>query len=97
MDEQLVRYRCKIPGRTLIPSNSKKYGVEFFWLRETTTGFALKGVIYSGKESNSGLHRNLANDIAMRLCSVYLVQVETYMLTGILPLMARCAIFCSKI
>ena len=52
---------------------------------------------YSEKDSDSGPHKNLANDIAMKLCSVYLVQVETYMLTGILPLMAWCAIFCSKI
>ena len=49
----------------------RKYGVKFFWLCEATTGFALKGMIYSGRESDSGPHRNLVNDIAMKLWSVY--------------------------
>ena len=49
------------------------------------------------KDSDLGPHKNLADDIVIKLCSVYLVQVETYKLTGILPLMALCAIFCSKI
>ena len=80
-----------------MPSKPRKYGVKFFWLCEATTGFALKDMIYSGKDSDSGPHKNLANDIVMKLCSVCLVQVETYMLTGILPLVAWCATFCSKI
>jgi len=28
-------------------------------------------MIYSGRESDSGPHRNLVNDIVMQLCSVY--------------------------
>ena len=72
VDEQLVGYRGKIPGRTYMPSKPRKYGVKFFWLCEATTGFALKGVIYSGRDSDSGPHRNLANDIVMKLCSVYI-------------------------
>ena len=28
-------------------------------------------MIYSGKESDLGPHRNLANDIVMKLCAVY--------------------------
>ena len=71
MDEQLVGYRGKIPGRTYMPSKPRKYGVKFYWLCEATTGFALNGMIYSGRESDSAPHRNLANDIVMKLCSVY--------------------------
>ena len=71
MDEQRVGYHGKIPGRTYMPTKPRKYGVKFFWLCETTTGFALKGMIYSGRESDSGPHRNLANDIVMKLGSVY--------------------------
>jgi len=54
-----------------MPSNQRKYGVKFYWLHEATTGFALNGMIYSGRESDLGLgpHRNLANDIVMKLCS----------------------------
>ena len=71
VDEQLVGYRGKIPGRTYMPSKPRKYGVKFFWLCEATTSFALNGMIYSGRESDSAPHRNLANDIVMKLCSVY--------------------------
>ena len=56
MDEQLVGYRCKIPGRTYMPSKPRKYSVKFFWLCEATTGFALRDMIYSGKDSDSGPH-----------------------------------------
>ena len=71
VDEQLVGYRGKIPGKTYMPSKPRKNGVKLFWLCEAKTGFALNGIIYSGRESDSGLHRNLANDIVMQLCSVY--------------------------
>ena len=54
-----------------MPSKPRKYGVKFFWLCEATTGFAPNGMIYSERESDSGPHRNLTNDIVMKLCSVY--------------------------
>ena len=34
VDEQFVGYRGTIPGRTYIPSKSRKYGVKIFWLCE---------------------------------------------------------------
>ena len=71
VNKQLVGYRGKIPGRTYTPSKPRKYGVKFFWLCEATTSFALNGMIYSGRESDSAPHRNLVNDIVMKLCSVY--------------------------
>ena len=71
MDEQLVGYRGKIPGRTYMPTKPRKYGVKFFWLCEATTGFALKGMVYSERESDLVPHRNLADDIVIKLCSVY--------------------------
>ena len=39
-------------------------------LCEATTGFALHGMIYSGREENNAPHQNLANNIVMHLCSV---------------------------
>ena len=66
--EKLVGYRGKISGRTYMPTKPRRYGVKFFWLCEATTGFAVKSMIYSGRESDSGSHRNLANDIVMKLC-----------------------------
>ena len=50
VDEQLVGYRGKILGRTYVPSKPRKYKVKCFWLCEATTGFALHGIIYSGRE-----------------------------------------------
>ena len=73
VDEQLVEYHSKIPGRTYMPSEPRKYGVKFFWLCKATTGFALYGMIYSGREENNASQRNLANNIVMNLCSVYYV------------------------
>ena len=40
-------------------------------------------MIYSGKEFEFGPHRNLGNDIVMKLGLVCLELIETYMLTGI--------------
>ena len=54
-----------------MPSKSRKYGVKFFWLCEAITSFALNGMIYCERESDSEQHRNLANDIVMKLCLVY--------------------------
>ena len=54
-----------------MPSKQRKYVSSFFWLYEATTGFALNGMIYSGREENNAPHRNLANNIVMNLCSVY--------------------------
>ena len=39
VDEQLVWYRGKIPGRTYMPTKPRKYGVKFFWLCEATNRF----------------------------------------------------------
>ena len=71
VNEQLVGYRGKIPGRTYMPSKPRKFGVKFFWLCEATTGFALHGIIYSGRKENNAPYRNLTNDIVMNLCSLY--------------------------
>ena len=43
VDEQLVGYRGRIPGRTCIPSKPRKYGLKIFWACESSSGYALKG------------------------------------------------------
>ena len=42
VDEQLVGYRGRIPGRTYMPSKPCKYGLKIFWACESSTGYALK-------------------------------------------------------
>ena len=67
VDEQLVGYRGNIPGRTYMPSKPRKYGVKIFWACESTTGFALNGIIYTGKPVDGPPHKNLAFDIVFEL------------------------------
>lgn len=70
VDEQLVGYRGRAPGRTYLPSKPRKYGIKIFWLAEADSGFALKGKIYTGREE-SGVHRNLGRDIVVELTQPY--------------------------
>lgn len=70
VDEQLVGYRGRIPGRTYIPSKPRKYGIKIFWACEAKTGYALNGCIYQGKQGNE-VHRNLGHDIVMELLRPY--------------------------
>lgn len=67
VDEQLVGYRGCSPGRTYMPSKPRKYGVKIFWICEAETGFALQGLIYTGKRDGEGVHYNLAYDIVKQL------------------------------
>ena len=70
VDEQLVGYRGRIPGRTYIPSKPRKYGLKIFSACESSSGYALNGIPYGGKEGDQ-VHRNLAQDIVMRLLEPY--------------------------
>ena len=46
VDEQLLGYRGKIPGRTYIPSKPRKYVLKIFWICEADSGYALKTSIH---------------------------------------------------
>jgi hypothetical protein len=71
IDEQLLGYRGRIPGRTYMPSKPKKYGLKIFWLCEAGTGFALNALIYTGRGLNEPRHTNLGKDVVMKLCIPY--------------------------
>lgn len=71
VDEQLLGYRGKVPGRTYMPSKPKKYGLKIFWLCEARTGFALNGQIYTGRGQNEPIHRNLGKDVVLELCKPF--------------------------
>lgn len=71
IDEQLVGYRGRIPGRTYMPCKPRKYGIKFYWICESATGFALFGMIYSGRRANEPVHHNLARDIVMTLSAPF--------------------------
>ena len=66
VDEQLLGYRGRIPGRTYILSKPRKYGQKIFWLCEADSGYALNSHIYTGKEGQS-VHRELGKHVVLEL------------------------------
>ena len=48
VDEKLLGYRGKIPGRTYLPPKPRKYGLQIFWICEADSGFALNAHVYTG-------------------------------------------------
>ena len=54
-----------------MPSKPRKYGLKLFWVRESKTGFALNGLIYSGRQPNEPARRNLATDVVLELCAPF--------------------------
>jgi hypothetical protein len=71
VDEQLVGYRGQIPGRTYMPSKPRKYGIKIFWICESESGFALNGIIYTGRQPNQPIHQNLGKHIVEQLASPF--------------------------
>jgi hypothetical protein len=67
VDEQLVGYRGRAPGRTYLPSKPSKYGVKIFWASEAKTGFALSAKIYSGKPKDQEIERELGKKVVLQL------------------------------
>ena len=68
IDEQLVGYRGRAPGRTYMPSKPRKYGVKIFWAADSNTGYALNGKIYLGRAPNQqGPERELGKNIVLEL------------------------------
>ena len=64
VNEQLVKYRGRIPDRTYILSKPRKYGLKMFWACESSSGYVLKNIPYGGKDDDQ-VHRNLAQDNVM--------------------------------
>ena len=53
-----------------MPSKSRNYGLKIFWASESSTGYALNAITYSGKEGDQ-VHQNLGQDIVLRLLEPY--------------------------
>jgi hypothetical protein len=71
VDEQLLGYRGRVPGRTYMPSKPRKYGLKIFWACESSTGYALNGLLYGGRQAGDPIHHNLGHDVVMRLCQPF--------------------------
>ena len=68
VDEQLVGYRGRIPGKTYMPSKPRKYGLKIFWACKSSTGYALNAIAYGGKDQ---VHQNLGQDNVLTLPEPY--------------------------
>ena len=53
-----------------MPSKPRKYGLKIFWACESSTGYALNAIADGGKEGDQ-VHRNLGQDIVLRLLEPY--------------------------
>ena len=73
VNEELVGYKGQISGRTYMSSKPRKYELKIFWECESTessTGTALNAIAYGGKKGDQ-VHRNLGQDIMLRLLESY--------------------------
>ena len=66
----MVRYRGRILGGTYILSKPLKYGLKMFLACKSSSEYVLNDIPYSDKEGDQ-VHRNLAQDIVMRLLEPY--------------------------
>ncbi|XP_022910889.2 piggyBac transposable element-derived protein 4-like [Onthophagus taurus] len=55
IDEQLVGFRGRCTFVQYMPSKLAKYGLKIFWMCESTSGYALDGLVYVGPHKNLGL------------------------------------------
>ena len=53
-----------------MPSKPRKYGLKIFWACKSSNGYALNAIAYGGKEGDQ-VHRNLGQDIVLRLLEPY--------------------------
>ena len=67
IDEQLLGYRGRVPGRIYMKSKPRKHGLKIFWCCESSTGYALNGFLYGGRRRNQRAHTNLGTDVVMTL------------------------------
>ncbi|XP_055910852.1 piggyBac transposable element-derived protein 4-like [Eupeodes corollae] len=70
IDEQLKAFRGRCKFRQYMPSKPAKYGIKFWWLNQSSTGYPLQFSIYTGSSDQSvGLGRGY--DVVMSLMPRY--------------------------
>ena len=81
IDEQLLGYRGRVPGRIYMKSKPRKHGLKIFWCCESSTGYALNRIVYGGRRRNQRAHNNLGTDVVMALSEPCFELVEKFALT----------------
>ena len=64
LDEQLVRHRGRILGRTYMPFKPGKYELKIFWACKTSAGYTLYAITYNGKEGDQ-LYKNFVKILCL--------------------------------
>nr|XP_022902638.1 piggyBac transposable element-derived protein 4-like [Onthophagus taurus] len=59
IDEQLVRFRGRCTFVQYMPSKPDKYGLKIFRMCESTSGYALDGLVYVCRQPGEPPHKNL--------------------------------------
>lgn len=71
VDEQLFPFRGKTRFTQYIPSKPAKYGIKIFWACDSTTGYPLKSIIYTGKPIGGERQVNVGQETVLDLVKVY--------------------------
>ncbi|XP_049958237.1 piggyBac transposable element-derived protein 4-like [Schistocerca serialis cubense] len=73
VDEGLCPFRGRIRFRVYIKNKQSRYGIKFFILSDSATGYVLNCEVYTG----AGEKDNSADSVVLRLCNSYLRKGHT--------------------
>ncbi|XP_047111958.1 piggyBac transposable element-derived protein 4-like [Schistocerca piceifrons] len=73
VDEGLCPFRGRIRFRVYIKNKPSRYGIKFFILSDSATGYVLNCEVYTG----AGEKDNSADSVVLRLCNSYLSKGHT--------------------
>lgn len=71
VDEQLFGYRGRTKFTQYMPAKPEKYGIKFFWVCDAKTSYPLKGMIYTGKQTDGQRQTNVGERTVMDLVAPY--------------------------
>ena len=64
----MVGFRGKCPFRQYLPSKPDKYLMKLFWACDSTNGYPLGAIPYTGKDGNVLAVAGLGSRIVLKLC-----------------------------
>ncbi|XP_071051378.1 piggyBac transposable element-derived protein 4-like [Onthophagus taurus] len=67
IEEQFVGFRGRCTFVQYMPSKPAKYGLKIFWMCEFTSGYALDGLVYIGRQLGEPPHKNLGLEVVQTL------------------------------
>lgn len=65
MDETLIKFKAKIHFGQFIPIKPGRFGIKAFTLAESTSGYVLGSKVYTGKEANVPVQKDLGKRAVM--------------------------------